>query len=335
MQWRLRHPAGRSLWVKATLGIVVLLLAACGAATSASSGEVDGARGTAVVAYAGSLQLVNEKVVGPAFSHTTGYGYQGRGGGSFAMASEVQAGVIDPGVFMSVGAAPISRLEPRRTRFYVELFSSPLVVAYNPHGPYAAQLAAVADHRRPLADLFTLMAKPGFRLGRTDPATDPQGRAFVEMVQLAQGTLSLPPGTARAVLGPVDNPSQVFAETLLDAQLQAGQLDAASAFLSQAMQLHLPYIALPQTLNFGNPRDGRRYAAARAVLASGQVVHGVPLVVDATLLDRRSPAAVAFLRYLLSPAGRAAYARAGYTPLPPRIVGNRADVPASVRHELG
>lgn len=332
MQWHLRGRAAR--WAIAPLGALGLALAACGTASTAQ-GHRNAATGTAVVAYAGSLQLVNEKVVGPGFSRRTGYGYQGRGGGSFAVASEIRAGLINPGVFMSVGAAPIARLEPRRTSAFIELYSCPLVVAYNPKSPYAPQLAAIASHRRPLADLFTLMAKPGFRLGRTDPATDPQGRAFIEMVHLAQHRLSLPPATARSVLGAVDNPSQIFAETALDAQLQAGQLDAASAFRSQALQLHLPYISLPPALGFGDPRDARIYAGARVTLAPGQVVHGVPLVVDATVLERANPAAVAFVRYLLSPAGRAAYTKAGYTPLRPRVVGSAAALPAALRHALG
>ena len=40
---------------------------------------------------------------------------------------------------------------------------------------------------------------------------------------------------------------QIFEEAALDSRLQAGQLDAASAYLSQAKQLHLHYIMLPAT----------------------------------------------------------------------------------------
>lgn len=291
--------------------------------------------GTADVAYAGSLQLLNEKVIGPEFTKATGYAYQGRGGGSFGLSKEILASEITPNVFESVGAAPIEALEPKLTTWYVQFASSPIVVAYNPSGRYGPQLAAIAKGKQPLASLFTLMDQPGFRLGRTNPETDPQGQAFYEMVELAQARLGLPAGTARGILGPVDNPSQVFAETALEARLQAGQLDAASAFLSQAVQLHLPYIPLPSSIDFGDPALAGSYSAATLTLPDGRTLHGVPLVLDITTLgvrDRR--AAAAFVAFVLSPAGRRALRAGGYQLLAPTASGRTSDIPLEVRDEL-
>jgi molybdate/tungstate transport system substrate-binding protein len=295
------------------------------------------------VAYAGSLLKVNEQVIGPAFTRATGYHYQGRGAGSFGLAKEIEAGEINPGVFMSVGAAPIEQLGSSRETWYVQTLSSPLVVAYNPSSKFGAQLAAIADSRQPLSDLFSVMSEPGFRLGRTNPNTDPQGQAFVEMVELATSQFGLPASTVNSVLGSVDNPAQIFAETALDSQLEAGSLDAASAFESQAIQLKLPYITLPASIDFGDPALARTYAQASVTLSSGQVVRGVPLVIDTTVLsnpkaplsaaDRR--AAAAFVAYLLSPAGQAAYSDAGYQVLkPPEFFGSAASLPGSVRQAL-
>jgi molybdate/tungstate transport system substrate-binding protein len=221
------------------------------------------------------------------------------------------------------------------TSWYVQFATSPLVVAYSPRSRFASQLSAIARGQKPLADLFTLMEQPGFLLGRTNPQTDPQGQAFYEMVELAQSELHLPATTVSRVLGPLDNPSQVFAETTLESRLQAGQLDAASAFLSQAVELHLPYIALPAAMNFGNPALASRYATASVNLGKGQVVHGVPLVLDITTLGKREPqAADAFVAYALSPAGRRALRTGGYTLLTPTVFGNRSAVPAEVRKDL-
>lgn len=332
------RPTRRLSGVVATLGalLAVVVGVLLGPAAAGASGTGAAPAGTADVAYAGSLQLLNEQTVGPRFSKVTGIPYQGRGGGSFGLAQEIRSGEIAPNVFESIGTAPIRSLDPRSTRWYASFASSPIVVAYNPHTSFAARLSAIAHGRQPLSELFHLMAQPGFLLGRTNPETDPQGQAFYEMVELAQRRDHLASDTTTKVLGAVDNPSEVFAETALEARLQAGQLDAASAFRSQAVQLHLPYVTLPAAINFGDPALAGTYARATLTLSDRSVVHGVPLTVDITTLGHHDPVAAArFVAYTLSPAGRRAFSAAGYDVFPPQVFGNRAEIPIEVRHELG
>lgn len=331
--------AGRLIGL-ACISVLAGMLAGCGSAATGSasaSGSAPAVRsGTANVAYAGSLQFLDEKTVGPGFERASGFSYEGRGGGAFGISKEILAGEISPNVFESVGAGPIKPLMPKLTSWYVQFASSPIVVAYNPKTHFASQLAAIAKGGRPLADLFGLMEQPGFLLGRTNPETDPQGQAFYEMVELAQSQLHLPAGTVTKVLGPLDNPSEVFAETALESRLQSGQLDAASAFLSQAIQLHLPYITLPAAMNFGNPALASRYASARLDLGKGSVVHGVPLVIDITTIGNHdTQAADAFVGYVLSQAGRQAMQASGYKLLTPTVFGNRGAVPSEVSGDLG
>jgi len=339
------------------VAVMAVVLAGCGSGPPASptgAGTITSAArrsGTANVAFAGSLLRLDNQVLGPAFTAATGYGYQGRGAGSDALAQEVRAGEITPGVFESIGSAPIKALPAALTDWYVPLASSPLVIAYDPHAPDAAVFRAASSGRpAALRRMFEAMAAPGFRLGRTDPATDPQGQALVMMVELAQRQLGLPAAIVDGVLGPGarhggGRSSQIFAETALDAALAAGEVDAASAFLSQAVQLHLPYVALPATFDFGDPADASQYATASVTVpgptpGTTTTVHGAPLVVDATLLrqptlspaDRAADAA--FLAYLLSPAGRRATAAAGYHLLVPSLVGPRAQVPKVVLHAI-
>lgn len=341
--------------VLACLSLIVCSSAAsagASASTSTSGAHRAAAQhgGTADVAFAGSLLAVDNELVGPGFERATGYAYTGRGGGSIGLAHDISAGEISPGVFESVGAAPIRTLEPRFTRWYVRFAASPLVLAYNPHGPDAAVFRAAARGRGSLAAVFEAMARPGFLLGRTDPATDPQGQAFIMMIELAQRYLHLPPGIVDRILGTGattgsgGNPSQIFAETALDSHLEAGQLDAASAFLSQAVQLHLPFVRLPAAIDFGDPADARRYASARLAVPSTTgattTIHGTPLVIDVTTLHQASAtkadvaASDAFVAYLLSAAGRRAYAREGFTLLPETLFGPRSAVPARIRRVL-
>ena len=344
-----RRPALAAL---AAAGGLALLASACGSGTSSPAAAANTAAattstthppqaGTADVAYAASMVNVNESVVGPGFQRSTGWTYRGRNGPSSGLSNEIAAGAITPGVFMSVGGTPITALEPKFTSWYVQLAASPIVVVYSPKSSFASSLAQVAAGKRPLSDLFTILQSPGFRLGRTDPETDPQGRYFIMMVELAQQTLGLPAGTVESLLGTgvttgqPGNTAQIFAEASLASQVQAGQVDAGSAYLSQAVQYHLPYVALPAAINFGDPAQAASYATA-SLIVGGKKVTGSPAVVDVTTIATPgqtavdTSAAAGFVAYVLSPAGRAIYAKAGYTLLPEKITGDSAAIPAAV-----
>ena len=204
--------------------------------------------GTVNVAYAASLTFLNEKVVAPAFTAADGYRFSGFGKASGAMESDIAAGEIHPNVFESVGRDNITPLEPKFTNWYIQYAGTSIVLAYNPHSRYASQFKANADGSGPLKNLFKLLETPGLRLGRTDPNIDPQGRDFIEMLELAQAYYHLPSNTVAKILGTTTfgtaSSPQIFAESALDSILESGQLDAASAFVTQAIELHLDYIKL-------------------------------------------------------------------------------------------
>jgi len=341
-----RRPAAvlgsRFLACAAAVTSIVVASASPALATSAPTTHAPQS-GTANVAYAGSLLTVNEQTVGPGFEHATGYSYTGRGAESLAITQEIIAGTIQPGVFESVGAAPIKPLIPKYTTWYASFAASPIVVAYNPSGPYAATFKAIAKGNEPITKLFPLMAKSGFRLGRTDPNTDPQGRAFVLMLTLAEQKLGVPVSTVNSILGSdaVGASPQIYAETSLLAHLEAGQLDAASAYRSQAIQQHLPFVTLPASINLGSPSDASAYKKATLTLANGMKVEGGALVLTITTIGGPGAptgsdlqADQAFVAFVLSPQGRALYQKNGYTLLPVKLTGSASSVPAVIKKEL-
>jgi molybdate/tungstate transport system substrate-binding protein len=327
----------------AVIAGAAVVMAGCGgssAPSSGSSGSSGGkASGTANVAYAASLTNLNEKVIGPGFTTAKGIGYSGRAGPSLGLSQEISSGEISPNVFESVGGKPIEALEPKSTSWYIQFAASPIVVAYNPSSKYASQFKAIANGSKPISDLFTLMEKPGFKLGRTDPNLDPQGQAFILMLMLAQKQYHLPADIVNKIIqgtpSSADSPT-IFDEAALEPRLQAGQLDAASAYRSQAIQLHLSYITLPTTINFGDPALKDHYATASFNLADGTPAMGKPLVVDITTIGKTDQAAAdAFVAYVLSPAGLALHKTGGYTLLKPTAFGNTSAIPASIRSEIG
>ncbi len=329
--------------------LACLGLAAAGCSSSGSSGNPGNSggsgdakhSGTANVAYAASLTYLNERVFGPAFANATGYAYQGTAGPSDGLSGEIAAKTIFPNVFISVGDKPIAELGPKLARWFIQYASTSIVVAYNPASKYAPQFEAIASGKKPLAGLFTLMEQPGFQLGRTDPNTDPQGRAFIYMLELAQMKYHLPKDTVTKILGgPPASPksTQIFDEAALDSRLQAGQVDAASAYLSQAKQLHLRYIALPPDINLGDASFAGQYAKASITITGNETKTGSPLTLDITTISGAKDAAAgdAFVAYVLSKAGRDLYARqGGYTLLTPALTGPADAVPALIRKELG
>ena len=318
-----------------------LAAAACGSSSSSSSGAAKHT-GTASVAYASSLQFLNEKVASPAFTKAQGYKFSGHGASSGELESDIASGELTPNVFEAVGGDNITPLQPKFTKWYVQYAGTSMVLAYNPNSKYASQFKAFADGSKPLSGLFTLLQTPGLKLGRTDPNIDPQGRDFIYMLELAQSYYHLPSNTVSKILGTSDfgsaSSSQIYAEASLDSTLQSGQLDASSAFITQAIELHLDYIPLPPAINLGSAADAAQYQKASVTItASGatSTKHGSPQVIDITLIGKPTPAGIAFVKYTLSKAGLAQYKQGGFTLLPPTVTGDSSAIPAAIRSELG
>src|SRR5580693_3239575 len=332
----------RGARICALLAITCVGLAAAGCGSSSPSSSGSGkpkVSGTASVAYASSLQYLNETDAAPAFQTATGYKFSGRGASSGDLETDIASGEIAPNVFESVGGDNITPLEPKFTKWYVQYAGTSMVVAYNPNGKYASQFKAIADGSKPVSDLFTLLQTPGLKLGRTDPNVDPQGRDFIYMLELAQMYYHLPSDTVAKILGTTDfgtsKSSQIYAESALDSTLQSGQLDAASAFVTQAIELHLAYVPLPEQINLGSAALAAQYKKASVTLENGMTKHGSPQVIDITIIGTPTPAGIAFVKYTLSPAGLALYKQGGFSLPTPTVFGTASAVPSEISSELG
>jgi len=338
-------PTSRRAQVAALIALTCLGLAAAGCGSSSPSSSSGGSAkptGTVNVAYASSLQYLNEKVISPAFTKADGYKFVGTGAASGTLESEIAAGEIQPNVFEAVGGDNITPLFPKFTKWYVQYAGTAMVVAYNPNSKYASQFKAIADGSQPLCSLFTLLQAPGLKLGRTDPASDPQGRDFIYMLELAQSYCNLPSDTVTNILGgPTGSSSspEIYAESALDSTLQSGQLDASSAFVTQAIELHLDYIKLPSAINLGDQSLAAQYQTASVTITpqggSPTTKHGSPQVIDITIIGKATPAALAFVKYTLSKAGLALYKAGGFSLPIPTATGTMSAIPATISSELG
>lgn len=293
-------------------GIPGVMVAAVLAARAAQ------AAGTISVAYAGSMGVVMDHFIGPAFARATAAQYQGRGAGAFGLARLLAAGQISADVFISITPGPMALLEKAgKVARAVPIASTAMVIAYSPESRFAPAFAAAAKGTEPW---YEVLLRPGLRFGRTDPLTDPQGQNIIFLMKLAQSYYHRP-GLARAILGPIRNPAQIFSEPSLLSRLEAGQMDASSSYESAAISHHLPFITLPDAINLSDPAQVAKAAGAVAIALTGpngktSLHRPAPLVFYAAVLaDAPDPALAArFLAFLQSPEAQAMLRHGGYGP---------------------
>lgn len=253
-------------------GAFAALMAVAGATESTTLLEV---------AYAGSMGSMMDGGVRPAIAKALGAELQGRAQGSTGLANLIVAGSIRPDVFISVTSEPMRIvLKAGNAQSATPIARTEMVIAYSPRSQYAAALASAGDSGA--TPWWQVLETPGFRFGRTDPNTDPQGLNVIFMMQLAARYYRRP-DLAEKILGPQINPQQIFQEPQVMARVQAGQLDASSAYKTQPAALGLPFLSLPGEINLGSASMEHEYQQASVTL-NDRTHRPSPLVFYAAVL---------------------------------------------------
>ena len=242
--------------------------------------------GTVDVLYAGSLLDLMQQQIGPAFHKATGYTVTGFSAGSSALATEIKGGTEVGDVFISASPTADSSLigasNGSWVTSYQEFGRSPLVLGYNPSSSFSKALRT--------QPWYNVVTEPGFLLGRTDPATDPKGVLAVDAltgVALSYNVPSLAPLATST--------SNVFAETSLVGELQAGQLDAGFFYRVEARAANLKTVPLVGTGLYAKYtiallKNAPNFAAANAFISftlskTGRTIlksNGIAPIVPAT-----------------------------------------------------
>ena len=263
------------------------------------------------VAYAGSMGSMMDGGVKPAIAKSLNADMQGRAQGSTGLANLIVAGSIRPDVFISVTPGPMRTvLKAEKTSNATPIARTEMVIAYSPKSQYASDLAKGGEvGAKPW---WQILETPGVRFGRTDPNTDPQGLNIIFTMQLAADYYHQP-DLADKILGPQINPQQIFQEPDVMARLQAGQLDASSAYKTQPGALGLPFLSLPKEINLGDASMEDTYKKVTVTL-NGKTLHPAPLVFYAAVLkDAPQPElANRFLTWLQGPEAREILSRYRY-----------------------
>ena len=286
------------------------------------------AAGPIRVLYAGSLVNVFERDLGPAFTRASGIPVLGRAGGSTALAHMIRDGLVPADVFVSAEPGVNGILAPQAgapsVSWYLTFGTTSMVIAYAPGSRFAPTLR--------IGPWFHVLASPGLRLGRTDPALDPKGFRTILVAQLAEAYYH-ERGLAQRLLGPDENPSQIFPEEALVGRLTSGQLDVGFFYLVEAVAEHLPYVTLPPAVNLSDPEFAATYGAVSWVDSSGAKHTGAPIVYTVTIPSsaRNPDGAARFVAFLLGREARALLTSRGILAVPVRAGGRTSEVPPSLR----
>jgi len=204
------------------------------ASASSSAANQKKSAGAVDVLYAGSFLDLMEQHLGPAFHEATGYTVSGYSAGSSALASEISGKTLAGDVFISASPTVNTSLEGASNGNWVSSYSefglSPLVLATTEIKIREGPLNEAVVRRRRSAR---------FLLGRTDPVTDPKGVLAVDALEGVALTHDIP-----ALNGLATSTSNVFEETALVGDLQAGQLDAGFFYGVEASAAHLKSVPL-------------------------------------------------------------------------------------------
>ena len=292
-----RHPRISRKLVAAIL-VASATTSALGAITTTAGASIKKGSGPVDVAYAASLQTIMEQVVGPQFNKATGYSFTGFSGASGTLSTEIKGGTLQADVFISANIATNLTLQGISNgnweNWYDVFANSPLVIGYNPNSTFATALKT--------EPWWKVVTQTGFRLGRTDPVTDPKGKLAVQAVTAGVQIYNYP-GLAAVTA----STSNIYPEQTLVGLLQSGQLDAGFFYASEAKAAHIPTVKL----------GGIKLAATYTVTILNNSPHAA--------------AAAAFLEYLLGKKGTVNLRREGATIVKHRLIGDKTEVPKALR----
>lgn len=243
-------------------------------------------------------------------------------GGSLELARQMHDLGRVPDVFATADVDVISRvlIPGGNVVWYVPFARNSMVLAYGPRSEGAAEISG--------SNWWQIVTRPDVRMGASDPAVDPNGYRTLLVFQLAErfyGQKGLAARLRDATPAEYQRPN----ETDLLALVQSGELDYAWSYRSIAITAGLHYVELPREIDLSDPGLAGYYGSATVRvrgateldsldLAGSPILYGVTIPVAAAHAD----AAIQFVNFLFSPAGRAIIARNGLLPLDrPRVTG--------------
>lgn len=300
-------------------GRLILLLAGagCGPASEGITGEL-------TVFNAGSLAYPVRELLSAFAREHPGIAPRQESSGSLEAARKLTELDKIPDVLAVADYNVITKLlVPRFATWHVTFASNAMVLAYSDRSTGAAEISG--------ENWWRILLRPGIRWGSSDPALDPNGYRALMVMQLAERHYG-EPGLGRRLTDAREPRFVRPNEAQLLGLVQAGELDYAWSYRSLALTAGLRWLELPAEIDLSDASRAPAYAeatvrlpGARRESADSVEFRGEPIVYALTIpLGAPNPeTALAFTRFVLSPAGREILAKAGFRVLErPMVTGS-------------
>jgi molybdate/tungstate transport system substrate-binding protein len=206
--------------------------------------------------------------------------------------------------------------------WYIGLVSNQITFAYTAKSKGASQLTS--------SNWYKILAEPGVKIGRSNPAADPSGYQILQALQLANGYYH-DASLSASVLKNSPSATEAETETSLLAALQSGQIDYLAIYRSDALQNRLKYIALPAQINLSDASLSKTYATVTVQGPKGRVT-GKPIIYGLTIPSNapNSTLAEQFVAFVLGPQGQAIMKANGFVVISPALASSASAIPSSL-----
>jgi molybdate/tungstate transport system substrate-binding protein len=312
----------------AAASLIVTMAAACSSSSSTTGSTTpaaSGAHGTLVVFGAGTLATPFAAEIAAFEKANPGVTVHSQFGASGDMVKKVTQLHQPDDVLGVADYSLIPKLMfPADATWYLGFVSNAITFAYTSHSKGASGLTP--------ANWYKVLAEPGVRIGRSNPAADPSGYQTLQMLQLANGYYHQPDLSASVLKNSPDS-SVAETETSLIAALQSGQLDYLAIYTSTAQEEHLKYISLPPQINLSDPAMAADYAKVSIHAGSLGTLTAKPIIYGLTIPASAPNAALGekFIHFVLGPQGQAIMHGNGFTVISPALANPQDKVPASIK----
>jgi molybdate/tungstate transport system substrate-binding protein len=299
-----------------TTVLAVGLAAGCGSTAPAASSA--GVHGTLTVFGAGTLSAPFTAELQAFKKQNPGVTVHSQFGASGDMTKDIvqlgqPADVLGVADYSLIPKLMSDKAKPHAT-WYLGFVSNQITFAYTSHSKGASQLTP--------SNWYQVLAQPGVKIGRSNPAADPSGYQVLQMLQLAQGYYH-DPALSASVLKNSPDSSVAETETSLLAALQSGQIDYLAIYKSNALEDHLQYISLPAQINLSDSSMAASYGKV-SVDAGGSLgtLTAKPIIYGLTIPSNAPDGALAqkFIAFVLSQHGQAIMASNGFSVISPALV---------------
>jgi molybdate/tungstate transport system substrate-binding protein len=232
-------------------------------------------------------------------------------------------GVADYGIIPKL-------LIPKHADWYVTFARNSMVLSYTGQSIGAREITG--------QNWWQILLRPGIRVGRSDPALDPNGYRTLMVLQLAEKFYRRP-GLAKQLENAMPPRYTRPKEADLTALVQAGELDYSWSYISIARTAGLKYVQLPRQVDLSDPSLADWYHQATVRLppreGSGSdslEFHGEPIVYALTIpLHAPHPTtARAFVHFIFSREGQQLLNANGFSLLEKPVVGGPGKPPAGL-----